>query len=182
MDATDNRIIWNAAFPGNTFVASKLNVVTDQEMNIMRMLAEGYSHKEIGKAFHVTDNKIKRMEMRAHRKLQKAVTHPYTKIEQQEKEIKTLYDRLYPGIFSDKQKRLLATSITNLLLSPRTINILISDEIMVTEDLVVKTAAELLKIPNFGKKSLYQVNECLEEIDFYLGMTITKPSKEQNKC
>jgi len=47
-------------------------------------------------------------------------------------------------------------------LSTKTVNALVSDNVYSKEELAKKSRVELLKIPNFGKK-------CLQEVDVYLG-------------
>ncbi len=42
-------------------------------------------------------------------------------------------------------------------------------------DLVQVTAAELLRVPNFGRKSLHEVKEVLGSLGLHLGMTFSPP-------
>jgi DNA-binding CsgD family transcriptional regulator len=59
-----------------------------------------------------------------------------------------------------------------LELSIRSINGLKNDKIVYIGDLVQKTEAEMLRIPNFGRVSLKEVKEALGEIGLRLGMDL----------
>ena len=61
---------------------------------------------------------------------------------------------------------------SELELSTRTMNCLKNDSINYIEDLVQKTAAELLRTPNFGRKSLNEIIESLKMLGLELGTTI----------
>ena len=61
---------------------------------------------------------------------------------------------------------------SELDLSTRTMNCLKNDGINYIEDLVKKTAAELLRTPNFGRKSLNEIIEALKMLGLELGTTI----------
>lgn len=54
----------------------------------------------------------------------------------------------------------------------RTSNILKSGNIIYVGDLVQKTEAEVLRIPNAGRKMLSEIKEGLASIGLYLGMTV----------
>lgn len=57
--------------------------------------------------------------------------------------------------------------------SVRTANCLHSAEIKTVGQLIVRTEADMLKIKNFGRKSLNEVKEALAELGLRLGMTAT---------
>ena len=59
-----------------------------------------------------------------------------------------------------------------LELSVRSMNCLKNDGINYIEDLVQKTAGELLRTPNFGRKSLNEIIEALKMLGLELGTTI----------
>jgi DNA-directed RNA polymerase subunit alpha len=74
---------------------------------------------------------------------------------------------------SDEQNRLrklLNMSVNEIELSVRAANCLNNANIMTVGELVMKTEAEMLKYRNFGKKSLNEIRERLEEIGLSLGM------------
>ncbi|MDR1413937.1 MAG: DNA-directed RNA polymerase subunit alpha [Puniceicoccales bacterium] len=76
---------------------------------------------------------------------------------------------------SDEQNRLrklLNMSVNEIELSVRAANCLNNANIMTVGELVMKTEAEMLKYRNFGKKSLNEIKERLEEIGLSLGMKI----------
>ena len=47
-----------------------------------------------------------------------------------------------------------------------------NDNIIYIGDLVQKTEPEMLRTPNFGRKSLNEINEVLNSMSLYLGMEI----------
>jgi DNA-directed RNA polymerase subunit alpha len=59
-----------------------------------------------------------------------------------------------------------------LELSVRSANCLKNDNIVYIGDLVQKTESEMLRTPNFGRKSLNEIKEVLAHMDLYLGMDI----------
>ena len=63
-------------------------------------------------------------------------------------------------------------SVNELELSVRSMNCLKNDGINYIEDLVQKTAVELLRTPNFGRKSLNEIIEALKMLGLELGTTI----------
>jgi len=62
--------------------------------------------------------------------------------------------------------------VDRLELSVRSMNCLKNDGINYIEDLVQKTAVELLRAPNFGRKSLDEITESLEMLGLGLGTII----------
>ena len=62
--------------------------------------------------------------------------------------------------------------VDRLELSVRSMNCLKNDGINYIEDLVQKTAVELLRAPNFGRKSLDEITESLGMLGLRLGTTI----------
>nr|CRH06656.1 DNA-directed RNA polymerase subunit alpha [Candidatus Magnetococcus massalia] len=62
--------------------------------------------------------------------------------------------------------------VDELELSVRSANCLKNDDIVYIGDLVQKTEAEMLKTPNFGRKSLNEIKEVLDEMGLSLGMTL----------
>jgi DNA-directed RNA polymerase subunit alpha len=52
--------------------------------------------------------------------------------------------------------------VENLELSVRSQNCLKNDNITYIGDLVVKTENEMLKTPNFGRKSLNEIKDCFQ--------------------
>jgi DNA-directed RNA polymerase subunit alpha len=54
----------------------------------------------------------------------------------------------------------------------RSANCLKNDNIVYIGDLVQKTEAEMLRTPNFGRKSLNEIKEVLANMGLHLGMEI----------
>jgi DNA-directed RNA polymerase subunit alpha len=76
-------------------------------------------------------------------------------------QLERAYERLREQGITDKQD--LTTKIQDLGFTVRTFNCLHSENIKALEDLVKCTYNDLLKIPNFGRKSLKEVRETLKD-------------------
>ena len=68
--------------------------------------------------------------------------------------------------------RNLLRKVDELELSVRSANCLKNDNIIYIGDLVQKTEAEMLRTPNFGRKSLNEIKEVLAQMGLHLGMDI----------
>ncbi len=68
--------------------------------------------------------------------------------------------------------RNLLRKVDELELSVRSANCLKNDNIIYIGDLVQKTEAEMLRTPNFGRKSLNEIKEVLSQMGLHLGMEI----------
>ncbi|MDR0555656.1 MAG: DNA-directed RNA polymerase subunit alpha [Holosporaceae bacterium] len=66
----------------------------------------------------------------------------------------------------------LLRKVEDLELSVRSMNCLKNDNIVYIRDLVRKTEGEMLRTPNFGRKSLNEIKEVLSQMGLYLGMPI----------
>ena len=52
------------------------------------------------------------------------------------------------------------------------LNCLKNDEIVYIGDLVQKSESEMLRTPNFGRKSLNEIKEVLQQMELNLGMSV----------
>lgn len=68
--------------------------------------------------------------------------------------------------------RPLLRKVSELELSVRAANCLKNDNIVYIGDLVQRSENEMLKTPNFGRKSLNEIKEVLEEMGLHLGMDV----------
>ncbi len=68
--------------------------------------------------------------------------------------------------------RHLLRKVEELELSVRSANCLKNDNIVYIGDLVQKTEAEMLRTPNFGRKSLNEIKEVLTNMELQLGMQV----------
>lgn len=68
--------------------------------------------------------------------------------------------------------RNLLRKVDELELSVRSANCLKNDNIIYIGDLVLKSEAEMLRTPNFGRKSLNEIKEVLAQMGLHLGMEI----------
>ena len=66
----------------------------------------------------------------------------------------------------------LLRKVDELELSVRSMNCLKNDNIIYIGDLVQKSEGEMLRTPNFGRKSLNEIKELLNGMSLYLGMEI----------
>lgn len=66
----------------------------------------------------------------------------------------------------------LLKKVDELELSVRSQNCLKNDNIVYIGDLVIKTESEMLKTPNFGRKSLNEIKEILSKFDLKFGMVV----------
>jgi len=68
----------------------------------------------------------------------------------------------------------LLRKVDELELSVRSANCLKNDNIVYIGDLVQKSEQEMLRTPNFGRKSLNEIKEVLTQMSLHLGMEITE--------
>ena len=66
----------------------------------------------------------------------------------------------------------LLKKVEELELSVRSANCLKNDNIIYIGDLVQKSESEMLRTPNFGRKSLNEIKEVLQQMDLNLGITV----------
>ncbi|SFS01974.1 DNA-directed RNA polymerase subunit alpha [Sphingomonas jatrophae] len=77
-----------------------------------------------------------------------------------------------PEADTNQLNRFLLKKVDELELSVRSANCLKNDNIIYIGDLVGKTEAEMLRTPNFGRKSLNEIKEVLSSMGLRLGMEI----------
>ena len=77
-----------------------------------------------------------------------------------------------PQMVEPEFNRNLLKKVDELELSVRSMNCLKNDNIIYIGDLVQKTEPEMLRTPNFGRKSLNEIEEVLSSMSLYLGMEI----------
>lgn len=86
-----------------------------------------------------------------------------------------------PQVDEKKQKVLvnMAKCVEELELSVRSYNCLKNANIQTISELIQKTDGEMLKTRNFGRKSLNEIKEILEEMGLHLGMKIDEEDLKQ---
>ncbi len=82
---------------------------------------------------------------------------------------------------SARVRKILRMSVDELELSVRSHNCLRSANIKIMADLVRRTESELLKFRNFGRKSLAELSEIVEQHGLTFGMDVDKYLKEGNE-
>jgi DNA-directed RNA polymerase subunit alpha len=83
------------------------------------------------------------------------------------KEVKREGGKIEPSF-----NRNLLRRVDELELSVRSANCLKNDNIVYIGDLIQKTEAEMLRTPNFGRKSLNEIKEVLAQMGLHLGMEV----------
>ena len=73
----------------------------------------------------------------------------------------------------------MAKCVEELELSVRSYNCLKNANIQTISELIQKTDGEMLKTRNFGRKSLNEIKEILEEMGLHLGMKIDEEDLKQ---
>ena len=73
---------------------------------------------------------------------------------------------------TNQLNRYLLKKVDELELSVRSANCLKNDNIVYIGDLIQKTEAEMLRTPNFGRKSLNEIKEVLSGMGLHLGMDV----------
>ena len=66
----------------------------------------------------------------------------------------------------------LLKKVDELELSVRSANCLKNDNIVYIGDLILKSENEMLRTPNFGRKSLNEIKEVLQQMELNLGMSV----------
>ena len=86
-----------------------------------------------------------------------------------------------PQVDEKKQKMLanMAKCVEELELSVRSYNCLKNANIQTIAELVQKTDGEMLKTRNFGRKSLNEIKEILEDMGLHLGMKVDEENLKQ---
>jgi len=77
-----------------------------------------------------------------------------------------------PEPMTPQLNRFLLKKVDELELSVRSANCLKNDNIIYIGDLVQKSEAEMLRTPNFGRKSLNEIKEVLQTMGLRLGMDV----------
>jgi DNA-directed RNA polymerase subunit alpha len=82
---------------------------------------------------------------------------------------KAVEERVHPELAFNAA---LLKKVDELELSVRSANCLKNDNIVYIGDLIQKTEAEMLRTPNFGRKSLNEIKEVLASMGLHLGMEV----------
>jgi len=83
-----------------------------------------------------------------------------------------VYQEVVEEETDDGLENLLVQPIEHLDLSVRSMNCLKSDDVFRVGDLVQRNEQEMLRTPNFGRKSLNEIKEVLENMGLELGMEL----------
>ncbi|MBL4759347.1 MAG: DNA-directed RNA polymerase subunit alpha [Mariprofundaceae bacterium] len=83
-----------------------------------------------------------------------------------------IHEEVVEEVVDDGLDNLLVQPIEHLDLSVRSMNCLKSDDVFRVGDLVQRNEQEMLRTPNFGRKSLNEIKEVLENMGLELGMEL----------
>jgi DNA-directed RNA polymerase subunit alpha len=81
----------------------------------------------------------------------------------------------------ERIKKILMTSVNDLELSVRAHNCLVAANIKTIADLVRREESEMLKFRNFGRKSLSELTEIVENLGLEFGMDVDKFIKQESE-
>lgn len=171
------------------------SIVTERDIRMCWSALQGKSFEEIGKEHGLTEKSARQAWYKALRKfvytrsifrhLEEQNDKLREKINKQLDEIEHLKAQLEGReyIETDEERRmndLLNTSIDDLDLSKRSLNCLQCAGIWTMRDLCQYHRADLLKFRNFGKRSLTELDELLDNNGLYFGMDLSKYGTKSN--
>lgn len=165
----------------------ELDVITDREAAIMCHIVAGDDMGFVSEKFGVTRTRILQIFLKGCRKarvlgdfanvfkensrLKREVEHMDKKFEEDSKYIKELEDRLAmenrPA--DERTSKLMGKRLVDCDLSVRTLNCLKAADIDTIGDLIQLEKRALLQIRNFGKKSLFELEDCLQSLGLEWG-------------
>lgn len=177
----ENFTKWSVREAVMAFVAA-LDVLNDVEKQVLAGVMEGCSYESIGEDFCVTRERVRQIFYRALR-LVSASMKSYRRmlnetielrrlrdeVKEKDRELQQLRKMLNVSEPDMEMCKLLSTELVDMDLSVRTINCLKSADICTVGELVQCNKLELLKIRNFGKKSLSELDDLLYRLGLEWG-------------
>lgn len=161
--------------------------LTNKEIEIMQMYLLGNSMVDMAKKYHVTTQCVSegwRKALRRYATSKNEIVERDEMIDEMRETIKEQNKRIHElenGVHLEdytpdyiKTAKFLMTNILDLDLSVRCTNCLICANIETVYDLVMFHRADLLKFRNFGKKSLRELDELLEDNGLAFGMDVSR--------
>jgi len=163
-------------------VHKSLENLTERERDVLGMIfgLDGYEGpkilRETGEVFDVSAERIRQIEAKALRKLKhpsrsrnlRAVSGLAT-----DEDVRKYMDKIRYQEERAKSDSPLNIPISNVELSVRMANCFEDDDIRYIGELVQKTEAAMLRLPNFGRKSLHEIREILaHKYGLHLGMDV----------
>lgn len=143
-----------------------LEKLKERNKEIVLRIKSGETQIKIAKDFNLSPARIGQIKARAKRDEKIQATHDMVVASSNPKLV------FNPVLFKN---------ILELELSVRTQNCLTNDMITYIGDLVQKKEWELLRIPNFGMKGIYELKVILPAMGLHLGMEIKGWEKEKQK-
>jgi len=172
---------WSVREAVMAFVAA-LDVLNDGEKQVLVGVMEGCSYESIGEDFCVTRERVRQIFYKALRRVSVSMgsyrrmlnetielRRLRDEVKEKDRELRQLRKMLNVQEQDREKCKLMSTELVDMDLSVRTINCLKSADICTVGELVQCKKLELLKIRNFGKKSLSELDELLDRLGLEWG-------------
>ncbi len=150
--------------------------LTRREQEILQAIIKGKTYREIGTVLNLTSNRVQQIAKRSLREIAIACKYYHTLIQENDtlkEQIKTLQTALNTAngklkeLFIEEtvieSQPLFLMRLENMDLSVRTLHYMQALEITTLGQLVAYKRSDLLKVRNFGKKSITELDELLEK-------------------
>lgn len=169
----------NYTFSEQVFIDDVISTLTDREALVLykRFAFNGFDFrtlKALGLEFGVTGNRIRQIENKALRKLRhpsrSKCIHQNRRAAEIQEENRKIAAQNAETEQTEKQKiyQQYKISIDEFHISCRTRNCLMSSDIIYISNLLSWTENELLRLPNFGRKSLNEIKDILANLGLQL--------------
>ena len=172
---------WSVREAVMAFVAA-LDVLNDGEKQVLVGVMEGCSYESIGEDFCVTRERVRQIFYKALRRVSASMgsyrrmlnetielRRLRDEVKDKDRELRQLRKMLNVPEQDHEKCKLMSMKLVDMDLSVRTINCLKSADICTVGELVQCKKLELLKIRNFGKKSLSELDELLDRLGLEWG-------------
>ena len=172
----ENFTKWSVREAIMAFVAA-LDVLNDVEKRVFVGVMEGCSYESIGEDFCVTRERVRQIFYKAFRRVSASIKsyrrmlnetielrRLRDEVKEKDRELQQLRKMLNVSEPDMEMCKLLSTELVDMNLSVRTINCLKSAGVCTVGELVQCNKLELLKIRNFGKKSLWELDDLLDRL------------------
>ena len=172
---------WSVREAVMAFVAA-LDVLNDVEKQVLVGVMEGCSYESIGEGFCVTRERVRQIFYKALRRVSASMgsyrrmlnetielRRLRDEVKEKDRELRRLRKMLSVPELDREMCKLMSMKLVDMDLSVRTINCLKSADICTVGELVQCKKLELLKIRNFGKKSLSELDELLDRLGLEWG-------------
>lgn len=153
---------------GELLQSGSFNGLSKRQTEVLRLAHQGLKAPEIGQALQINTITVNYHLSQARKKLDVKSTRVAAKLlfDFEESQAQKTQDRVEP------LNQYLFLRIDELDLSARTATAILSPERVFVGDLVQLTEYQVLRLPNFGRKSLNELKEVLAQFTLRLGMDL----------